>query len=335
MIRIPTICSNIKYFYSKFYIDNTFISSTQTGALYYNKAATDNMSLSYSTGSYVDYTFYTKTETDTFLADKLTNIGDIELPGWLDIGTSGYTNSRIRCNADVGGHTGYDELKANGSWGMFLNLQTTYPNGGWMYFKIKNDDYIQLPGSGNKVNIYKDTTISGNSDVGQDQAQTSIKAHVNHIGRTGYVEMEARWPSQGFIHFKTNHTSGDLFFAVKDLLRDKIYMYCGSDIVYVYEDATIAGNLNVGGIMNTTKMNLTNDVWDNFPLAITNTGANWLQGEYIATANQAGCMSKYKTSGSSTYWWSGVWGSNTNGVFFLTYGLTTKDYHLNQMVVLF
>ena len=32
------------------------------------------MLLSYSTGSHVGYTFYTKTETDTLLADKLTNI---------------------------------------------------------------------------------------------------------------------------------------------------------------------------------------------------------------------------------------------------------------------
>ena len=117
------------------------------------------MLLSCSTGSYVDYTFfYTKADTDTLLADKLTNTGDIGLPGWLDIGTSGYANSRIRCNADVGGHIGYAELKANGSWDMFLNLQTTYPNGGWMYFKINNDDYMQLPGSDNKVNIYKDTS---------------------------------------------------------------------------------------------------------------------------------------------------------------------------------
>ena len=54
----------------------------------------------------------------------------------LDIGTT-YTNSIIICNADVGGHTGYAELKAAGSWDMFQNLQTTYPNGGWKYFKIK------------------------------------------------------------------------------------------------------------------------------------------------------------------------------------------------------
>ena len=40
--------------YSKLYIDNTFLSSAQTGTLYYNKTETNNMLLSYSTGSYVD-----------------------------------------------------------------------------------------------------------------------------------------------------------------------------------------------------------------------------------------------------------------------------------------
>ena len=90
------------------------------------------MLLSYSTGSYVDYTFYTKTEADNLLADKLTNIGNIGLPGWLDIGTSGYTNPRIRCNAGLNGYTGYAELRAATSYDMYLNLSTTYPNGGWM-----------------------------------------------------------------------------------------------------------------------------------------------------------------------------------------------------------
>ena len=123
------------------------------------------MLLSYSTGS---YTFYTKTEIDTLLADKLTNIGDIDLPGWLDIGTSGYTNSRIRCNAIVSGYTGYAEMKAATSCDMFLNLSTTRTDGGWMYFKNNNDDYMQLSGSDNKVNIYTYTTsISGNLDLGK------------------------------------------------------------------------------------------------------------------------------------------------------------------------
>ena len=60
------ILSNI---YSKLCIDNTFISSTQAGALYYNRTENDNILLSYSTGSYVDYSFYTKARTDTLLAN--------------------------------------------------------------------------------------------------------------------------------------------------------------------------------------------------------------------------------------------------------------------------
>ena len=79
--------------------------------------------------------FHTKTETDTLLAGIVTNIGDISLPGMLDIGTSGYTNSRIRCNATVGGYTGYAELKAANGYDMFLNLSTTRTDGGWVYFK--------------------------------------------------------------------------------------------------------------------------------------------------------------------------------------------------------
>ena len=114
----------------------------------------DNVFFSYSTGSYVDYNFCTKAETDTFLADNLSNIGDIDLPGMHDIGTPGYTNSRIICNAEVSGYTGYAEMGAANSYDMFLNLSTTRTDGGWMYFQINNDGCMQLSGSGHKENIY-------------------------------------------------------------------------------------------------------------------------------------------------------------------------------------
>ena len=87
--------------------------------------------------------------------------------------------------------------------------------GGNSHFKFYNGR------SGSVCNVL----IDGNLDVGQDQAQTSIKTYVNHIGKTGYVELEARWASQGFIHFKTKHTAGELFFAVKESLGDEIYIY--------------------------------------------------------------------------------------------------------------
>ena len=106
----------------------------------------------------------------------------------LDIGTSGYTNSRIRCNATVGGYTGYAELKAADSYDMFLNLSTTRTDGGWMYFKINNDDYIQLSGSGNKVNIYKDTSISSNLTINGD-LDSSMKLPLGIKNPTILIEL--------------------------------------------------------------------------------------------------------------------------------------------------
>ena len=141
--------------------------------------------------------FHSKGDIDTLLADTVYNTGNVSLPGHLGIGTT-YTGSRIRCNAEVNGYTGYAELKAASSYDMFLNLSTTRTDGGWMYFKINNDDYIQLSGSDNKVNIYKDTAISENLDVGVGAASSIVKAHVNHEGSTGHIRMEAKYRNQAF-----------------------------------------------------------------------------------------------------------------------------------------
>ena len=86
-------------------------------------------------GSMIFQYSFTKPETVNLLTDKVSNIGDVSLPGMLDIGTYPYTNSRIRCNAVVNGYTGYAELKAAGSYDMFINLSTSRTDGGWMYFK--------------------------------------------------------------------------------------------------------------------------------------------------------------------------------------------------------
>ena len=102
------------------YLIAKYTNSVEISTDCYKKADIDNMLLSYRTGSYVDCNFYTKTETGTLLADKVTNIGDISSPGMLDICTSGYTDSRIRRNAEINGYTGYVELRAASSYDMFL-----------------------------------------------------------------------------------------------------------------------------------------------------------------------------------------------------------------------
>ena len=79
---------------------------------------------------------------------------------------------------------------------MSLNLETTRVTGGWVYFQMDDNSCVQLSSSGDKVNVYKDTTISGNSDVGVGASRKSIKAYVNHAGHQGNVEIEARWNSR-------------------------------------------------------------------------------------------------------------------------------------------
>ena len=98
-------------YYSKAEIDNMLLSySTDSYVDYtfYTKAETDNMLLAYRIGSYIDCNFCNKAETGNLLATKVSNIGNVTLPGHLDIGAT-YTNSRIRCNAELGGYTGYAE----------------------------------------------------------------------------------------------------------------------------------------------------------------------------------------------------------------------------------
>ena len=238
------------------YLELKFTNSVDLTVDYYKKADIDNMRLSYSTGSYVDYTFHNKTDTDTLLADELTNIGDISLPGMLDIGASGYTNSRIICNANVNGYTGYAGLRAASSYGMYLNLSTTRTDGGWMYFKINNDDYMQLSGSENKINIYKDTSISSNLTVNGD-LDSSKKFPLDIKNSTIHTEFwtlasfhQGIANSGSWLQFSRDGTSNTWQAGMPS---DSSYVIRASDatnrlIVNQNGDTSISGNLDVGPV---------------------------------------------------------------------------------------
>ena len=49
-----------------------------------------------------------------------------------------------------------------------------------------------------RVHMYKDTTRDGHLDVGVGAASSIVKAHVNHEGSTGSLQLEARWRNQSF-----------------------------------------------------------------------------------------------------------------------------------------
>ena len=62
--------SQLPEFVTTDYLTTKYINSVEISTDYYKKTDNDIMSSSYSTGSYVDYNFYTKTEIDTCLEDS-------------------------------------------------------------------------------------------------------------------------------------------------------------------------------------------------------------------------------------------------------------------------
>ena len=150
----------------------------------------------------------------------------------LDIGTSGYTDSRIRCNATVGGYTGYAELRAADSYDMFLNLRTTRTDGGWMFFKIFHNSYIQLSGSDNKVNTYKDTAISGNLDAGVGDSTPYIKTSADDRGNTLYCELKTVNRDHGKLRSNTNYAHGTLYLGFNSSNFFRLTNWSNEIIVY-------------------------------------------------------------------------------------------------------
>ena len=65
---------------------------------------------------------------------------------------------------------------------------------------------------------------------------------------------------------------------------------------------------------------------DDLPLQITNDNQNWFVASLESTNGGDGCLVQWMTPASSTYWWSGAWGTNVNqfNMWFNYQGLPTK-----------
>ena len=223
------------------------------------------------TSAQTETLYYNKTDTGNSLAGKVSNIGDISLPGMLDIGTSGYTNSRIRCNAELNGYTVYAELRAASSYDMFLSLSTTKADGGWMHFKINNDHHIQLPGSDNKVNIYKSTTLS-NLTVSGD-LDSSKKFPLDIKSSTVHTEF---WTLASFHQGIAN--SGSWLQSPRDGTSNTWQTGMSSDNSYVTRASDATDRLTV---------NQNGDTTIDWNLDVGSTGNNSIKthGTGVATSN--------------------------------------------------
>ena len=110
------------------------------------------------------------------------------IDGHLDVGV-GAASSIVKAHVNHEGSTGHIRMEAQYINVSLLGFDTTYSHG-YLFLEVKNDYYMYC--GNNLVHMYKDTTIDGHLDVGQSQAQTSIKAWFNHVGSTGFMMMGGR-----------------------------------------------------------------------------------------------------------------------------------------------
>ena len=155
----------------------------------------------------------------------------------LDVSVS---NARASVNAynAMEGYTRYIELEAKWNSQGYLKFEPHKPGAHYLFSTVK-DDFHMYCGS-NLVHMYKDT-IDGNLDVGVGAAPSIVKARVNHEGSTGHIRMEAQYRNVFLLSFDTTYSHGYIFLEVNDY-----YMYCGNNLVHMYNDTTVDGNLDVG-----------------------------------------------------------------------------------------
>ena len=178
------------------YLDNQIIGLVSTAYLNFKCPNSVDLSTNY----------YDKIETGNLLANKVSTTGDASVSGNLEVQRLYITNSTARpieINNTMNNGPYLAAISQNHSNNDLSSALRCLPLHQLRCFGVSTSNrYIISHENSTKLSIQSNgnTTISGNWDVGPSQAQSSIKAYVNHIGKTGYVEMEARWSSQGFIH---------------------------------------------------------------------------------------------------------------------------------------
>ena len=172
----------------------------------------------------------------------------------------------------------------------------------------------------NKVSTTGDATISGNLDVGKVLTlkripgvyDTTPLVIINDSpGGATVATYTSTASNQGCVSFWTTIASttpwvtgfmwgGPNEFIIKSGSNGLTLKPTG--------DAVIRGNLESQRLT----INKPSNVYD-IPLQIINNNQNWFVASLESTIAEGGCLMQWITPASSTYWWSGVWGTNTNG----------------------
>ena len=156
--------------------------------------------------------------------------GDAAISGNLDVNVSN-SPSPIKAYNTMDGYTSCIQLEAKWNSQAYMKFESNKPGALYVFITVKDDLHMYC--GNNKVHMCTDTSIDGNLDVGQSQAQTSIKAYFNHAGSTGHIRIEGRYRDQGFLHFETNYQYGD-FLIVRNTFFIRCSNYAGNPYVQTF-----------------------------------------------------------------------------------------------------
>ena len=197
------------------------------------------MELRYTSSVDLTAGYYKKADIDNLLANKVSTTGGAIKSSNLTI--NGDLDSSKKLPLDIKSSTTHTEfwtlasfhqgIENSGSWLQFSRGGTSNT---WQAGMSSDNSYvIRASDATNRVIVNQngDTTIGGNLDVGVGAASSLAKAHVNHAGSTGHIQMEAEYRNQSFLSFGTTYVNGYIFFEVKNAY----YMYCGGGFVHFYK----------------------------------------------------------------------------------------------------
>ena len=226
------------------YVDANFYNKTDTGNLLAGLVTTDYLTLKYTDSVDLSLNYYNKTENDNLLANKVSTTGDATISGTLNAQRLYITNTTsrpIEINSTMHDGPYLVAISQNYSNNVLSFALRCLPlNELWCFGVTTNNQYIISHENSTKLSIQSNgnTTITGNSDVGPSQAQTSINTYFNHVGSTGYMMMEGRYRDQGFLHFETNYQHGEMFLTVRHTFFIRCSDYAGSPYVQTFQPLT-------------------------------------------------------------------------------------------------
>ena len=204
----------------------------------------DQLFLAYSPTNQINEAYYDKAETDYLLANKVSTTGGVSIGGNVSAQQASLTSS----DAD---HLPLVITRTGSSWflGEYVASETnsgclfkykTAPGEWWtgVWGTNTHEFKIRFNYKGLSIKPTGDAALSGKLDAGQDQAQTSIKAYLNHAGSTGHIRIEGRWRDQGFLHFETNYGYGEMLLTVRSTYFILCSDYAGNPYAQTFQPLT-------------------------------------------------------------------------------------------------